>query len=262
MLSLDQILNSARDGDIPLDRKKQILAEYLQCEILDSLTKNKLSDKLHFIGGTALRIFYHLPRFSENLDFDNFGLSEKQFSSLIKSTFEDLKFKGFEIDQTIKFKMAYHCYFRFKNLLYKYKISFLSQEKILIKIDLTPQDYKILPDLLFFNKYGILEQIKVNPLDILFSQKALAVLGRKTNKGRDFFDLIFLKGLSKPNFDYLKKKADIKNMTELKGELLKKCKKLNFSLLARDVAPYLFNARDAEKIKKFPDYIKSWQFSS
>jgi len=259
MLSLDQILNFARGGDIPLDRKKQILAEYLQCEILDSLTKNKLSDKLHFIGGTALRIFYHLPRFSENLDFDNFGLSEKQFSLLIKSAIKDLNLKGFEIEHLVKFKMAYHCYFRFTGLLYKYKISPLSKEKILIKIDLTHQNYKIKPDILFFNKYGILEQIKVNLLDILFSQKALAVLGRKTSKGRDFFDLIFLMGLTEPNFDYLKKEAGVKNKTELKNRLLKKSKGLNFSLLARDVAPYLFNAKDVEKIKKFPEYIKSWK---
>jgi len=111
MLSLDQILNFAQGGDIPLDKKRQILAEYLQCEILDSLTKSKFSDKLHFIGGTALRIFYRLPRFSENLDFDNFGLSQKQFSLLIKFVFKDLELKGFEIDHTIKFKMACHCYF-------------------------------------------------------------------------------------------------------------------------------------------------------
>ena len=52
-----------------------MLVEYLQYELLDSLFKNKAVAALSFIGGTSIRILHDSPRFSEDLDFDNFGLS-------------------------------------------------------------------------------------------------------------------------------------------------------------------------------------------
>ena len=52
-----------------------MLVEYLQYELLDSLFKDAAAAELSFIGGTAIRILHDSPRFSEDLDFDNFGLS-------------------------------------------------------------------------------------------------------------------------------------------------------------------------------------------
>ncbi|MEW6407698.1 MAG: nucleotidyl transferase AbiEii/AbiGii toxin family protein [Patescibacteria group bacterium] len=50
--------------------EKNIIREYIQHIFLSSLYKIKDSEKLLFKGGTALKIIYGSPRFSEDLDFD------------------------------------------------------------------------------------------------------------------------------------------------------------------------------------------------
>src|SRR3990167_7850562 len=78
-----------------------ILREYLQYKILEAISKNKISNKLVFIGGTALRIIYKNQRFSEDLDFDNYQLSVDEFSSLCSDIANDLKLSGIETEQKI-----------------------------------------------------------------------------------------------------------------------------------------------------------------
>ena len=77
MISLDQILTQYPE-QLRLFRES-ILKEYLQYKILKSIFDQKSSEKLVFLGGTALRIIHGSTRFSEDLDFDNFDLDEKAF---------------------------------------------------------------------------------------------------------------------------------------------------------------------------------------
>jgi len=53
--------------------------------------------------------------------------------------------------------------------------------------------------------------------------------------GRDFYDAVFLFGKRKPNFGYLQLKLKIKNVADLRSELLDKCSSFNFEQLAKDV---------------------------
>ncbi len=48
---------------------KNVVREYIQHLFLSCLYKIKGSEKLLFKGGTALRIIFGSPRFSEDLDF-------------------------------------------------------------------------------------------------------------------------------------------------------------------------------------------------
>ena len=52
-----------------LQEHEQALREILQEIALVGLWRGKFFEKASFYGGTALRIFYHLDRFSEDLDF-------------------------------------------------------------------------------------------------------------------------------------------------------------------------------------------------
>jgi len=83
MLTLSQV-SQIYNSDIAEKYPKNILVEYLQCEILDSIFKEKESGQLSFMGGTAIRIVYNGNRFSEDLDFDNFGLSFSVFKKLLE----------------------------------------------------------------------------------------------------------------------------------------------------------------------------------
>jgi predicted nucleotidyltransferase component of viral defense system len=53
---------------------------------------------LCFIGGTALRLCYGHERFSEDLDFDNNGLSFEDFELMIAYANKNLLIKGFETE--------------------------------------------------------------------------------------------------------------------------------------------------------------------
>ena len=68
-----------------IEEQKNALKEILQEVILSALSRSGFFKEAAFYGGTALRIFYDLDRFSEDLDFsllkkdENFSL-EKYFS--------------------------------------------------------------------------------------------------------------------------------------------------------------------------------------
>src|SRR3989337_1400392 len=100
MLTVEQISGYF---PVPLQQRnpRGLLVEYLQYELLDSLFKNPAANALSFIGGTAIRILYDSPRFSEDLDFDNFGLTFNSFAELLKTACRDMKYKGFLIEYRI-----------------------------------------------------------------------------------------------------------------------------------------------------------------
>src|SRR3989339_159849 len=103
---------------------KGVIVEYLQYETLDSLFKQKGSENLGFIGGTAIRIVHDSQRFSEDLDFDNFGLNYHEFKEIIKKAIKELELKGFSVDERFLSKgKNYHCYIKFKDILQSFGVS-------------------------------------------------------------------------------------------------------------------------------------------
>jgi len=89
------------------------------------------------------------------------------------------------------------------------------------------------------------------------AQKFFAVINRKRNKGRDFFDIVFLLGHGlAPNYDYLNAKTGIANPDNLRSVVLAKCRKPDMKEMAADVKPFLFNPKDEKKIILFPKYME------
>ncbi len=240
--------------------KKNILREYLQCKILEIIFNSKQALKLSFLGGTALRIIYSNTRFSEDLDFDNFGLSESDFSALAVEIKKELEKEGYKTEIRNVFKGAYRCYVRMPKILFNNKISGLEEEKILIQIDTAPHNFDYNPDKKILNKFDVFTEINATPLDILLSQKIYAAFNRKRAKGRDFFDVVFLLSRTKPNYDYLDKKLGIKNGKELKNKFLTRAEEIDFDQLTKDVEPFLFTPEDSKKLKMFKEYIRQVEF--
>jgi predicted nucleotidyltransferase component of viral defense system len=236
--------------------KKNILREYLQYKILEIIFNSGLADKLSFIGGTALRIIHENTRFSEDLDFDNFRLSENDFVRLTKAIEDGLKREGFVVEIRNVLKRAFRCYIKLPQVLFDNSISGLKEEKIMIQVDTEPHDFSYKPDKKFLNKFDVFTQIAVTPADILLAQKIYALLNRKRAKGRDFFDVIFLLQKTKQNFNYLEQHAGIKDKQTLKKKLLAHIKEINLQEMAKDVEPFLFRPADSKKITLFSEYIK------
>ena len=64
-----------------------VVREYFQHIFLGELYKLPNSEKLLFKGGTALRIVYGSPRFSEDLDFSLFNIAEHEVKSFVEGLF-------------------------------------------------------------------------------------------------------------------------------------------------------------------------------
>lgn len=64
-----------------------IIREYFQHIFLGELYKLPEAEKLLFKGGTALRIVYDSPRFSEDLDFSLFDVADHKVKSFVEGLF-------------------------------------------------------------------------------------------------------------------------------------------------------------------------------
>ena len=235
--------------------KRNILREYLQYKILNILFKSKIGQKLSFIGGTSLRIIYNISRFSEDLDFDNFKLSETEFSEASEIVKKELELEGFKVEvYSFAKKKVFHYEIKFPGLYFENNLSPYPNEKILIKVDTEPHEFEYKPDRKLLNKFDIFTQINVTPIDILLSQKIRAFLSRK--QGRDLYDIIFLSSKTRPDYNYLKQKLNIEDSKELRQKLLLRCKELDFKRLAKDVERFLFDSKDSNRILLFKELIK------
>jgi predicted nucleotidyltransferase component of viral defense system len=237
--------------------KRFLLREYLQHKILQIIFESEYAGKFAFLGGTCLRIVHGNTRFSEDIDFDNFSIGEAHFDNVAALIERELTKEGYQTEIKTVYKGAFHCYIRFPELLYREGLSGHLEEKILIQLDTEPQNFDFEPEKYLLNRFDVFTQIFITPKDLLLAQKFYTVINRVRNKGRDFFDIIFLLSLiNRPNYDYLKLKAGISTPEELKSRVLARCEEINMEEMARDVQPFLFNAGDAKKVTFFADYIK------
>jgi hypothetical protein len=77
------------------------------------------------------------------------------------------------------------------------------------------------------------------------------------NKGRDFYDAVFLLGRQvTPNYAYLTQKRGIKTPAELKAQRLAHWQTLDMQAMADEVRPFLFNPREDRLVTLFPQYIQ------
>jgi len=237
--------------------KRNILREYLQYKILEIIFNSKAGQKMSFLGGTALRIVYGSPRFSEDLDFDNFSLTEKDFAELADKIRVDLAKQGYRVEIKNIFKGAYRCYVKLPEVLFDNELSNLRQEKIVIQVDTAPHLFRYDRELKNINKFDVFTQIYATPVDIILSQKIYAALNRKRTKGRDFYDIVFLLSRTMPNYGYLNAKLGVKNESDLKKMLLSKTADFDFETMAEDVKPFLTDDSGIKRVKLFLPYIKS-----
>lgn len=233
-----------------------ILKEYLQYKILQFIFDSEYGKNLCFLGGTALRIIHGNTRFSEDLDFDNFGLNEWDFDGLIQEIKRKLEMEGYEVEVRNVFKGAYRCHLKFPKLLNKLGLSGYEEEKILVQIDTMQQSYNYNFEKFLLNKFDVFTEINAAPADILLSKKIGAAIGRKSLKGRDFFDVVFLFSLTKPNYNYLQTKDGLHNLTELKARMLEVVSGIELKVLAKDVLPFLFNPEDIKRVTLFKEFVR------
>jgi predicted nucleotidyltransferase component of viral defense system len=239
------------------DYERFIIREYLQYKILEIVFESPYENKLAFLGGTCLRIVHNNSRFSEDLDFDNFDLTMDDFNGITDIVKTELERLGYEVEMRNVKKGAYHCYIRFPELLFNEGLTQHKEEKILIQLDCEAHNFHYKPDQPLLNKFDVFTQINTTPKDVLLAQKFYAVVIRKKNKGRDFFDIVSLISQEQiPNYEYLFAKLGIDSPEMLRKRIIEKCAQLDMNKMAQDVSPFLFNKRDEKKVLLFSKYME------
>ena len=84
--------------------------------------------------------------------------------------------------------------------------------------------------------------------------KTGAVLER--GKGRDYYDFIFLSGLTDPDFGYLDLKFGITRHTQLYERILESFKTTDFKKKSRDFEKLVFDQAETRKVLLFKEYIR------
>ena len=238
-----------------------MLREYLQYKILEILYESSYATDLCFIGGTCLRIVHGNRRFSEDLDFDNISLKEDAFKEVADEIQKGLEREGYKVELKTVMKGAWHCHIKFPGLLFDEGLSGHREEKILIQLDTEPQHFEYEPEQFLLNRFEVFTTIWTTPLPLLMAQKLYAIINRDRNKGRDFYDLVFLMGREiEPNYQYLKAKISISDSESLKKAVLGRCHQLDMDTMAKDVEPFLFDPSDAKKVIKFEDVVRQYEF--
>ncbi|PSR04470.1 MAG: hypothetical protein BRD50_03590 [Bacteroidetes bacterium SW_11_45_7] len=234
-----------------------LIREFLQYKMLEIIYESDYADGLIFMGGTCLRIIHGNNRFSEDLDFDNLNLGEEDFSKVGDIIQARLEKEGYDVDVSVLHKRAFHCYVRFPGLLFREGLSGHKTQKILIQLDTEPQNFGYQPEQVLLNKFDVFTEVLTTPLSIMLAQKYFAVLNRIRNKGRDFYDIVFLHSMqTEPEWQYLNQKLGISTKKELKEAVLQHCEKLNMEKMAKDVEPFLFRSKDAQKVTRFTKLIR------
>jgi predicted nucleotidyltransferase component of viral defense system len=235
-----------------------MLKEYFHYQMLDIIFSGKHAFKLSFIGGTSLRILHHIQRFSEDLDFDCFHLSREEFTQLTDRVIARIRVEGIKVEAEDKEKDLQLTAFRrniiFPGLLFDLGFTGHREKKLLIKIECEPHNYIYEPIKPIIQKFNVFTQVFAPSPAILLSMKTGAVLER--GKGRDYYDFIFLSGLTDPDFGYLHEKFGIINHTELYERILESCKAIDFEKKSRDFAKLVFDPAERKKVLLFKEYIR------
>lgn len=260
-----QILSEGERTGIPRTKKRGIIREFLQAQILYYLYDRKESRYFIFTGGTSLRFLYDNKRLSEDLDFDLFKkdlplkailekIIKKQTGN--EKNLIDFKFKSNGDGAT--------AFFRYKTLLFDLGISSMREEKLAIKFDFSFPKDKINPVEKVFSKFGFLQSVLTYDLSTLLSFKTRALFTRKMERGRDLYDIAKLLSRNiEPNFKvkFLKDKG-VKTADDY-FLLLKKWYAKNQNLLPqlkKQLQPFLIEEEELKYIDLIG--ISNWNFKA
>jgi len=237
---------------------KSMMQEYFQLSILDYLSTTRYVRKLTFIGGTCLRLIKGIDRFSEDLDFDCKETNKEEFLQMSDDVMQFLRRNGYKVESKDKDSPKLTAFRRniyFPAFLFDIGLSGHRDERFLIKIEAQDQGVTYIPEIENIRGCGYYFPFPVPSDSVLCAMKATALLER--GKGRDFYDLMFLLGLTKPDYSFLEKRTGIKNSAELRAEIKKRIKITDLKTKSKDFEHLLFNRENNKRILRFEEFMEA-----
>jgi predicted nucleotidyltransferase component of viral defense system len=153
---------------LKISEHKFILVQILK----DIYSDKKIAPLMGFKGGTACYLFYKLPRFSVDLDFN---LLDKDEKDLVFSRIKNIMIKYGDLKEA-----------RMKRNTLFYLLSY-GDESTNIKVEISRRDF---PDHYEVLNYLGISMLVMTKADIM-AHKLVALLDRSSMANRDLFDLWF-----------------------------------------------------------------------
>lgn len=249
MTTYESMLSAYRQADGSLMSNAE--QEVCQKIVLAGLHRGGFFDHAAFYGGTCLRLFHNLPRFSEDMDF---SLTQKRSDIHLENFFDDIReeflLAGFDITITKKDKKIFG---RVESAFLKenteaYDIKFQTKKTVRVKIELDTN-----PPLSFETEQKLLLQpyslmVRCFTLPDLFAGKMHALLYRSWQrrvKGRDWFDFEWYVRNDIP-LDFRHLQARIKefsgsdvSLEEFRALLREKIQSVGIESVKQDVLPFI-----------------------
>jgi len=205
MEALEKLGRQYQTGVFP-----NIVREYFQHVFLAELYKLSDAERLLFKGGTALRIIYGSPRFSEDLDFSLFGVAQKEIKSFVERIFVNVlaeaELAGIKVELGNKigatsggyFGVAAFRMFEFPPVGVEINVSARNGRQVVGEVDSISNDFAPTYNLIHLPQAEIVEE-KI--FDALIKRK----------KPRDFYDLYIIMRKGMLSVDQKKKLSLIKS---------------------------------------------------
>jgi len=268
------------------DDYRSALKEIIQEITLLGLSRAGFFHEGAFYGGTALRIFHGLDRFSEDLDFSlEAPKADFDIEAYTSSVRDELAAYGFEVQVERKEKTedsaVQSAFIKGGTLVHLLKIASLTppvsgvppneQLKIKFEVDTDPPSgasydvkYQLNP---------IPYSVRLYDLASLFAGKLHAVLCRSWKnrvKGRDFYDYLwYLSHRVGPNFGHLEarmrqsgywKNPEALDSPQLLELLEQRFGQVDFTQAAEDVRPFIRDPRSLDLWNRefFSSVTKDW----
>jgi len=240
------------------DARRNATYEVLQQVVLRGLYRGGFFGEAAFYGGTCLRIFHGLDRFSEDMDFtllrkDSGFSMERYFPAIV----DECRLLGREVEITLKDKRTFG---KVESAFLKdntdvYNLSFRTEKSVKIKIEVDTQ-----PPLEFDTE----ERLLLHPFSFmtrcltlpnLFAGKMHALVFRQWKnrvKGRDWYDFEWYVRNGVPlNFQHMQVRIKEFNGMEVDksqfvGMLKERLSSADINQVKKDVRPFLKNPQNLD----------------
>ncbi len=241
--------------------KLNTMREYLQAGILRILQEQGFFRTTAFVGGTALRFLYNLPRFSEDLDFSLVAPAGYDFVSLVAGIKEELARAGYNVEAKYNDrKTVINAFFKFHDLMFESGLSPLKSQNFSVKLEIdTKPPAGGTTKTMLVNKLFPITFLAFD-LPSLFAGKIHALLTRPYTRGRDYFDLGWYLSRHKnlePDFTLLKNaltqtgyKAEFPENHNWREVLMQTLEKADWEAIRNDVKNFLENPKDLGTLNK------------
>lgn len=255
MLSFDGLIEQAKLSDMPLNKMRGIMREYVQTLMLKYLYLSNWADRFYFLGGTSLRLVYGFKRFSEDLDFNVSKVDKKEFERASEFVKEELKRENIysEISFEHRGKLSSTA-FVFKNVLEYYRVMD-RRGTLMVKFEANRPMFKLETESVTISSFAEIFPVKMMSKGSIFAEKLDAL--RHIKKGRHIYDIIIMLSKKFPiNTDVLEANGIKAEPKEVILSTINEFSPLELKRLASGLRPFLFNEEEFNLIVNANTIIK------